>query len=69
MTRTAIAAGLLTAVLALAALALIGMAWWLEGRDRPAIAALCLAALCRESALLVPLALALSALPGAGSAW
>ncbi len=40
-----------------AGLALLGMGWWFEGRDRRSIVALCLAALARESALLVPLAL------------
>lgn len=43
-----------------AGLALFGLAWWLQERDRWAIAALCLAALTRESALLVPLALLLA---------
>ena len=41
-------------------LALFGLAWWLEGRDRWAVAALCLAALTRESTLLVALALLLA---------
>ena len=43
-----------------AGLALLGVVWWLQHRDRPAIAALCLAALARETALLVPLALLLA---------
>lgn len=43
-----------------AGLALFGLAWWLDGRDRWAIAALCLAALARETTLLVPLALLLA---------
>lgn len=43
-----------------AGLALLGLAWWLQRRDGWAIAALCLAALTRESALLVPLALLLA---------
>ncbi|MFN2606736.1 MAG: hypothetical protein ABR511_02385 [Acidimicrobiales bacterium] len=43
-------------------LALVGMAWWLDGRDRRAVAALCLAALGRETTLLVPLALLLATL-------
>gem|GEM_PF-5502096 len=38
-------------------LVLFGLAWWLKGRDRWAIVALCLAALCRETTLLVTLAL------------
>jgi len=42
-------------------LALLGLAWWLQRRDRWAIVALCLAALCRETTLLVTLALLLSA--------
>ena len=42
-------------------LAVLGMAWWFEGRDRSAVAALCLASLCRETTLLVPLALLLTA--------
>lgn len=42
-------------------LALFGLVWWLRRRDRWAIAALCLAALCRETTLLVTLALVLSA--------
>jgi hypothetical protein len=41
-------------------LALFGLAWWLKGRDRLAIVVLCLAALCRETTLLVTLALFLS---------
>ena len=41
-------------------LALFGLAWWLAGRDRWAIVALCLAALTRESTLLVTLALLLA---------
>jgi len=41
-------------------LALLGLAWWLERRDRWAIIALCLAALGRETTLLVPLALLLA---------
>lgn len=44
-------------------LALLGLAWWIDGRDRWAVVALCLAGLTRESALLVPLALLLAA-PG-----
>jgi len=43
-----------------AGLALIGLLWWLDHRDRWAIAALCLAALGRETTLLVPLALLLA---------
>jgi len=38
-------------------LALFGLAWWLKGRDRLAVVVLCLAALCRETTLLVTLAL------------
>ncbi len=45
-------------------LALLGLAWWLEGRDRWAIVALCLAALAKETTLVVPLALLLSARRG-----
>lgn len=41
-------------------LALFGLAWWLAGRDRWAVIALCLAALTRESTLLVTLALLLA---------
>jgi len=41
-------------------LALFGLAWWLERRDRWAIVALCLAGLSRETTLLVPLALLLA---------
>jgi len=41
-------------------LALFGLAWWLDARDRWAIVALCLAALGRETTLLVPLALLLA---------
>jgi hypothetical protein len=41
-------------------LALLGMAWWFRGRDRWAVAALGLAGLCRETTLLVPLALLLA---------
>ncbi len=41
--------------------ALLGLAWWLQRRDRWAIAALCLATLCRETTLLVALAVLLSA--------
>lgn len=41
-------------------LALLGLAWWLERRERLAIVALCLAALARETTLLVPLALLLA---------
>jgi hypothetical protein len=41
-------------------LALIGLAFWLERRDRLALVAFCLAALSRESTLLVPLALLLA---------
>jgi len=44
-------------------LALFGLAWWLDGRDRWAVVALSLAALCRETTLLVALALLLAALP------
>jgi hypothetical protein len=40
-------------------LALVGMAWWFDGNDRPAVTALCLAGLARETTLLVPLALLL----------
>jgi hypothetical protein len=40
-----------------AALALLGMASWMRAQDRRAVASLCLAALCREATLLVPLAL------------
>jgi hypothetical protein len=42
-------------------LALAGVALWLERRDRWAVAALCLAALGRETTLLVPMALILAA--------
>lgn len=42
-------------------LALVGMAWWLDGRDRWAIAALCIAALTKESTLIVVLALLVTA--------
>ena len=38
-------------------LALLGVVAWLRGRDGWAIVALCLSALCRETALLAPLAL------------
>jgi hypothetical protein len=41
-------------------LGLFGLVWWLKGRDRLAIVVLCLAALCRETTLLVTLALLLS---------
>ncbi|MDQ6798558.1 MAG: hypothetical protein M3011_11180 [Actinomycetota bacterium] len=41
--------------------ALLGLAWWLERHDRWAIMALCVAVLCRETTLLVPVALLLSA--------
>jgi hypothetical protein len=44
-----------------AGLALFGLAWWLQRRDKPAIVALCLAALCRESILIVTLALLVTA--------
>lgn len=55
-------------------LSLLGLAWWLDGgpgdrgrdRDRGAIILLCLAALCRESALVVPAALLLAGGPGWG---
>jgi hypothetical protein len=43
-----------------AGLALLGLAWWLERRDRWAIVVFCLAALGRETTLLVPLALLLA---------
>ena len=42
-------------------LALFGFVWWLDHRDRWAVAALCLAALTRDSALVVVLALLLTA--------
>ncbi len=42
------------------ALALFGLVWWLERRDQWAVVALCLAALTKESTLLVPLALLLA---------
>jgi hypothetical protein len=45
-----------------AGLALFGMTWWFQRRDRLALTALCLAALTRETTLLVPLALLLPAL-------
>ncbi len=41
-------------------LVLFGVAWWLEGRDWWAVLALCLAALTRETTLLVTLALLLA---------
>ena len=41
-------------------LALFGVLWWLQARDRWAVVALCLAALTRESTLLVTLALLLA---------
>ncbi len=41
-------------------MALLGLAWWCAGRDRWAVTALALAALCRETTLLVPLALVLA---------
>jgi hypothetical protein len=43
-----------------AGLALLGLAWWMDGRDRAAVVVLCVAGLTRESALLVPLALILA---------
>lgn len=42
-------------------LALLGLAWWIQRRDRWAIFAFCLAALARETTLLVTLAVFLSA--------
>jgi hypothetical protein len=42
-------------------LVLVGLAWWIDGRDRGAVALFCLAVLCRETTLLVPLALLLTA--------
>jgi hypothetical protein len=42
-------------------LALLGLAWWLQRRDPWALAALCLAALARETTLLLPLALLFTA--------
>ena len=44
-----------------AGLSLFGLAWWLRGRDRRAVVLLSLAGLCRESALLVPMALLITA--------
>lgn len=46
-----------------AALVLFGLALWIEQRERPAVVLFCLAALCRETTLLVPAALWLASPP------